>query len=63
MERFAQFVSQLLLSAATEVMPDTANTPATVCAGLGEKSVVELCKNVSAHQVILLLPPGFIRQK
>lgn len=30
MERFAQFVSQLLLSALTEVMPDTTNT-ATVC--------------------------------
>lgn len=31
MERFAQFVSQLLLSALTEVMRDTAITSATVC--------------------------------
>lgn len=54
MERFAQFVSQLLLSALTEVMPDTTTTTATVyvyvtvcvCACV---QVCTKCDNICVH--------------
>lgn len=45
MERFAQFVSQLLLSALSEVMPDTAITTATVCVCVSGGLSGSVCAN------------------
>lgn len=57
MERFAQFVSQLLLSALTEVMPDTSITTATVCVCVcvckhAKKSVCASMKSMERIYVI-----------
>lgn len=60
MERFAQFVSQLLLSSLDEVMPDTSITTATVCVAQActEWENISVCIReiyAGAQNVIMLL--------